>query len=254
MGRDSRSRDLVAEHRPLEIGRRLSSPTGASWLGDAVLGGSDGVVTTFAVVAGSAGGGLSTAVIIVLGLANLIADGFSMAVGNYLGTRSRLEEVDRARRDEAWQIGQYPEGEAAEVREIFARKGFAGETLDRIVETITADREVWIETMMHEELRLSSVSARPMRAAIATFIAFGLFGFVPLIPFVVPGFDPASRFAFSAGFAALAFVALGFWKGKVLKTSLWASALQTLAIGAVAACLAYGAGALLRSLFGLAAA
>jgi VIT1/CCC1 family predicted Fe2+/Mn2+ transporter len=203
------------------------------------------------VVAGSAGGGLPTAAIVVLGLANLIADGFSMAVGNYLGTRSRLEEVERARRDEAWQIRQYPQGEQAEVREIFARKGFAGETLDRIVETITADREVWVETMMHEELRLSAVSVRPRRAAIATFLAFALFGFAPLIPFVLPGFAADRLFAVSTGFAAFAFVLLGFWKGSVLKTSRLGSVAQTLAIGAVAAGLAYGAGALLHSLFGL---
>jgi VIT1/CCC1 family predicted Fe2+/Mn2+ transporter len=246
MWNHAKHRDLKEEHRPDRIRERIAAPGGASPLGDAVLGGVDGIVTTFAVVAGSAGGRLSTQVVIVLGLANLIADGFSMAVSNYLGTRSRREEV------ESWQIESYPQGEYREVREIFARKGFRGRTLDRIVETITRDREVWIDTMLEEELNLQRVPASPRRAALVTFTAFIIFGFIPLIPFVFP--IPAGQhlFLISSGLSAAAFALLGVWKGMMLHRPALRSGLQTFLIGSIAAVLAYGVGAVLHSLFGVA--
>ncbi len=248
----TKHRDLKQEHRPDKIRERLSAPGGESPLGDVVLGATDGIVTTFAVVAGSAGGQLSTQVVIVLGLANLIADGFSMAVSNYLGTRSRREEVEQAKQDESWQIESYPQGEYREVREIFARKGFRGPTLDRIVETITRDRDVWIDTMLEEELNLQRVPASPRRAALVTFTAFLLFGFTPLIPFVFPVSAGQHLFLISSGLSAAAFALLGVWKGVMLRRPALRSGLQTFLIGSIAAVLAYGVGAVLHSLFGVA--
>lgn len=254
-------RNLQDEHRPERIRARLEQPRGESSLGDFVLGGVDGVVTTFAVIAGSAGGGLSLATIIILGLANLVADGFSMAVSNYLGTSSRQQEVARSRADEDWQVATHPEGERQEIREIFARKGFEAETLDRIVDVITGDAKVWVDTMVAEELKLSEVSAHPVRAALTTFFAFVLFGFIPLLPFLagigagiegaVGGFD--RMFAISIGLAAAAFFALGVAKGAVLGLGRLRAGLQTLAVGSLAAVLAYGIGAGLRALLGAAA-
>lgn len=251
----TRNRDLTEEHRPDRIRERISATNGGeSTLADAVLGASDGIITTFAVVAGSAGGQFSTNVVIVLGLANLIADGFSMAVSNYLSTRSRQEEVDKAKEDESWQIDQYPVGEYREVREIFARKGFHGATLDRIVEVITRNRDVWIDTMLEEELNLQKSTENPRRAAVITFIAFAIFGSIPLIPFVLPLFPPRHLFLVSSGLCAAAFAILGVWKGAMLsRPPIW-SGLQTLLIGSIAAVLAYGVGVVLHSLFGVTSA
>ena len=167
-----RFRNLKEEHAPHRIRSRLANPRGESALGDFMLGGVDGVVTTFAVVAGSAGGQLTATIVIILGIANLIADGFSMAVSNYLGTRARQDEVEQSRADEEWQIDVFPEGEREEIRAIFERKGFNGPSLDEIVTVITADREIWVSTMMAEELRMSDVSAQPLRAGLTTFAAF----------------------------------------------------------------------------------
>lgn len=242
---------LQEGHRPEQIKKRIAKPKGEGWLGDAVLGGVDGVVTTFAVVAGSTGGRLSATVVIVLGLANLLADGFSMAISNYLGTRSRQQEVQHAKEDEARQIAQFPQGEVAEIREIFASKGFSGRTLDKVVKVITSNREVWAETMLLEELKLSEVAAHPMQAATATFLAFGLFGCIPLIPFLAPIAPPDTAFLLSGGLTAAALFTLGLWKGAVLRASPLISGIQILAIGGIAAVLAYGAGAVIRSLFGL---
>ena len=246
-------RDLDHEHRPERIRERLARPRGESALGDFVLGGVDGVITTFAVVAGSTGGRLSAATVIILGLANLVADGFSMGIANYLGTRSRQQEVRRAREDELWQLEAHPEGERREIREIFAHKGFEGDTLDRIVDTITADPEVWVDTMMREELKLSEISAQPLRAGLATFVAFAVCGFVPLLPYVFGLAGDDTLFWSSAGLAAATFLALGIAKGAVLGASRTRSGLQTLAIGGTAAILAYAIGALLHGIFGVTA-
>ncbi len=242
-------RDLEAEHSPRSIRARLANPRGESPLGDVILGGIDGVVTTFAIIAGSAGGQLSGTTVIILGIANLLADGFSMAVSNYLGTRARAQEVEKSRQDEEWQIDQFPEGEREEIRQIFARKGFDKETLDEIVRVITRDRKVWVDTMMAEELKLSETSARPLRAGIMTFFAFAICGSLPMLPFLfgIDGFDTA--FQVSAIVAALTFFALGYTKGLYLGLSRWRSGLQSLLVGGAAAALAYGAGHLLHSLF-----
>lgn len=214
-----------------------------------MLGGVDGVVTTFAVVAGSAGCQLASTIVIILGIANLIADGFSMVVSNYLGTRTRQEEVRQSRADEQWQIDVFPEGEREEIREIFARKGFEGTGLDEIVEIITADREVWVDTMMAEELRLSDVSTRPLRAGVTTFVAFSICGAIPLLPFLIGAGDFNAMFFASASLGAATFLALGMGKGRVVGISPVRSGLQTLAMGGVAAILAYVAGYVLHLIF-----
>jgi len=118
------SRKLELEHHPHAIRDRLLEQHRARYLGDAVLGGIDGCVTTFAVVAGAVGGNLSTGVIVILGFANLLADGFSMGVSNYLGSKSELQEIDEIRRKERLHIEKVPHGEREEIRQIFAGKGF----------------------------------------------------------------------------------------------------------------------------------
>jgi VIT1/CCC1 family predicted Fe2+/Mn2+ transporter len=247
-------RDLVAEHEPDQIRKRLKRPKGESPLGDFVLGGVDGVITTFAVVAGSAGGQLPVAAVIILGLANLVADGFSMGISNYLGTRSRQQEISQARADELWQLEAHPEGERQEIREIFARKGFEEPVLGQIVDVITDNPEVWVDTMMVEELKLSEIAARPVRAAFVTFAAFAICGFIPLLPFVFGFVPPDSLFVASTGLSAVTFFGLGVSKGAVLGMPRLLSGLQTLLIGGIAAVLAYGVGTMLYEIFGVAAA
>ena len=121
-------------HTPDAIATRLASATEHSYLGDFVLGAVDGTVTTFAIVAGVAGaqleGGITIA--IILGLANVLADGFSMAVSNFLRARADREVVEQFRRMEEAHIDEVPAAEREEIRQIFAGKGFGGDVLDRI--------------------------------------------------------------------------------------------------------------------------
>lgn len=214
-----------------------------------VYGAIDGTVTTFAVVAGALGAGLSASVVIIMGLANLVADGFSMGISNFLGSRAAAQQRDQARRAEARQIALHPEGEREEVRQLFAAKGFDGEELERIVEVITSDHDRWLDTMMTDELGFSRDEENPWRAALATFIAFLIVGFLPLVVFLINLIDETlidDPFFWSAAMTGLAFFVVGSVKARVVGQSWWRSGLETLFVGGTAALLAFGVGVALE--------
>jgi VIT1/CCC1 family predicted Fe2+/Mn2+ transporter len=243
--------NLAAEHTPRAIARRLKAATRHSYLGDVVLGAVDGTVTTFAVVAGVAGAGLKGEVAVILGLANLLADGFSMAAGNYLSSKSQREVVARAREIEERHIDEIPEGEREEIRQIFAGKGFDGGMLEGIVKVITNDRRRWVDTMITEELGLQLDTPAPWRAALSTFAAFVVVGMVPLVPFLLPmGLGPGGIFVSSTAATALSFFVVGSMKGLVVGRWWLTSGLEILGIGGAAAALAYLVGVLLAGVGG----
>lgn len=244
---------LHAEHTPEAIRARLSRRPPRSYLRDFVYGAVDGIVTTFAVVAGAAGAGLAARIVLILGGANLIADGFSMAVSNYLGSKADQQIEERARRREEEHLRLVPDGEREEVRQILAAKGFAGDDLERAVGVVTADRAVWLETMLREELGLSGDTRSPMRAGAATFVAFVVVGFLPLAPFVyrlLGGGGPSRVFAWSSAATATAFFVVGAVKARFVEQRWWAEGLRTLALGGAAASLAYIVGTVLDRIGG----
>lgn len=243
---------LQTEHQPDAIRRRLASQQHPSYLGDAVLGGIDGCVTTFAIVAGAAGGGLPVTVILILGVANLLADGFSMAVGNYQSTKSKRQLIEKVRRMEQRHIQLVPDGEREEIRQIFRAKGFEGQMLEDIVETISSDEELWINTMLVEEHGVQLQTTNPAWAAVVTFAAFCAVGLIPLLPYLVPGLSTSMLFPVSAGATAGAFFLIGLAKGYHLEHAMLRGGFETLAMGGAAAILAYVVGALLRASFGVA--
>ena len=225
---------LKAQHTPEAIRARLGAATSHSYLGDGVLGAVDGTVTTFAIVAGATGADLSAGVALVLGLANVLADGFSMAVGNYLKVKSDRQVVARARRVEEAHIERVPEGEREEIRQIFERKGFTGPVLDEVVAVITEDRKRWVDTMLTEELGLQLESPEPRRAALVTFAAFLGAGLVPLAALFI-----ASTFLWSAAATAATFFGIGLVKGRMVHESPLRHGMETLFVGGAAATLAY---------------
>lgn len=241
-------KQLKRAHSATAIQLRLANAGKAGYLKDFIYGAIDGLVTTFAVVSGVIGASLSVQIVLILGVANLIADGFSMGAANFLGTKAELEARTKARETELYHIQHIPEGEREEVRQIYAAKGFEGEDLEKIVETITADTDRWLETMLHEEFGLSKAEPSAIRAGVSTFGAFMLAGAVPLIPFcwVKTELVGTEYFFLSAALTGLTFVVIGAVKGKILERSIWRSAFETLVIGMIASLLAFLTGYLLR--------
>ncbi|MBE0488035.1 MAG: VIT1/CCC1 transporter family protein [Halomonas sp.] len=247
---DRRREALEHEHRPEVIEQRLRAPSPVRNLPDAILGGIDGCVTTFAVVSGAFGAGFSATVALVLGVANLLADGFSMAVSNFEAIKAQREHIDGVRRSENHHIDVVPEGEREEVRQIFQRKGLTGETLERVVETICSDRKLWVETMVMEEHGLQSDGLSPLRSALVTFTAFLVVGVMPLLPYAMSGLGITQQFFSSLAIAGLMFFLIGMGKSLVYHQPVLKSGLRTLLIGGVAAGLAFLTGHLAQALFG----
>lgn len=248
---DDASPRLEHEHTPEAIASRLQDGPDQSYLKDCVYGAIDGAVTTFAVVAGVEGAGLSDGVIIVLGLANLLADGFSMALSNFVGTRAEAQMQLKMREQEYRHIRTTPEGEREEIRQIFARKGFSGVDLESAVKVITSNRELWVDTMIQEEFGLSLHTPNPFKSALATFVSFFIVGSVPLLAFfwnwmgLFPLHDP---FIWSSLATAFAFLIVGALKGRYIVQSSLLSAIETLLIGGSAAIIAFLIGAGLQGI------
>jgi len=229
----------------MAIEQRLAKGPRHNYLRDWIYGGIDGSVTTFAVVSGVAGAQLSPRIILIMGFANLIADGFSMAASNYLGTKAEDEDLKRLEAVEHRHIDTFPEGEREEVKQIFRQKGFAGEDLDRMVQLITSDRKRWVQTMLTEEYGLPAEIRSPGIAALSTFSAFFVCGLIPLLPYVVQ-LDHA--FVLSIIATGVTFFAIGSAKSWWSTTSWVRSGAVTLLVGATAATLAYAAGTILKVL------
>lgn len=237
---------LLAHREEMIHGRKLGP-----FIQDIVYGANDGIITTFAVVAGSTGADLSHSIIVILGLANLFADGISMGMGNFLSLRSERDHYRQVYVEEQKEVEQYPEIEREEVREIYAAKGFAGADLDHIVSKITSDERVWIETMMREEHGLSPDGADfPALHGFITFLSFLLFGSIPIMPYMldIPLEARLQVAMFSTG---VALFLLGSLRSYVTKQRPVWGVLEVMGVGAVCALAAYGVGLLLRGLAAL---
>jgi len=230
-------------HDPVSIRRRLDRGPDSSYLRDFVYGGIDGAVTTFAMVAGVVGANLSTRTILILGTANLIADGFSMAASNYLGTRTEHEELEHTAAFEREQIRDHPRGEREEVRQILIRKGFEGEALETAIETYTETEQRWVEFMLVEEYGLSPHVRSAVLSGAATFAAFFVCGAAALVPYVA---KLASPFAVASVLTGAIFFLIGSLKAKWSVKAWWLLGAETLAIGGAAALLAFGVGLMFR--------
>jgi VIT1/CCC1 family predicted Fe2+/Mn2+ transporter len=249
---ESEPEALEHEHTPEAIRKRLLQDNNHGMVGDFVLGAVDGTITTFAIVSGVAGAGLTTGVALVLGLANVLADGFSMAVGNYLKARADHEVLARFRGIEERHIEREPDGEREEIRQIYAAKGFEGTVLEEVVSVITQQRKRWVDTMLTEEWGLQLSPTKPWLAASVTFAAFVLAGLLPLGPLLLTQWlTPTQTFLTSGAATALTFLAIGGVRGRLTNRSVLVGAMETLVVGGLAATLAYLVGLLLRSFTGI---
>ncbi len=222
-----------------------------NWLPDFVYGGIDGSVTTFAVVAGVAGAQLSTAIVLILGFANLFADGFSMAVGKYSSDRAEKQRIQNVRKTLDREIHNNPEKARNDLEDVLRNQGFRGRDLSKAVEMMSANEAVWVDALMRHKYRLISETIEPAKGALATFIAFNVIGFIPLAAYVFNSFlnlDPRQLFQLTAAFTLLALFTVGAVKAKVVQARWVWGGVETMLIGGVAAAIAYLVGYLLRGI------
>ena len=221
------------------------------YLGEFVYGGIDGCVTTFAVVSGAVGANLETSIILILGFANLFADGFSMSVGAFLSEKSKKRLYLKHKRAEEHEVKHNQTEGIHEIRDLYAKKGFEGELLDQIVEKITANDQLWVDEMMTGELELQKEEKSSTMVGSATFISFILVGLIPLLVYVFDFFFKNSLplFFLSSLFAAIGFLVVGFLKAFITEENRVKSMIETLFLGGSAAIIAYYLGFFLEKIF-----
>lgn len=226
---------------------------GSQYLGEMVYGGLDGIITTFAVVSGVAGAQLGTSVILILGLANLLADGFSMATGAYLSSKSEHEYYRKEWEREAWEVKHFPDGERAELQEVYVSRGYSNEEAGQLVEIQSRNPERWVKAMMIDELGMMEDETNPLINGLVTFGSFVIAGAVPLAVYLIGlafPISPDMAFPISIASSGLALFALGATKVLVTKLNPIRSGLEMLAVGGLAAGVAYVVGALLKGIGG----
>lgn len=239
--------------RIVEAAKEEHGGAGSAYLGDLVYGGLDGIITTFAVVSGVAGAHLGTPIILIMGLANLFADGFSMATGAYLSSKSEQEYYERERKREAWEVESFPDSERLELVEIYRQQGYSEADAQKLVEIQSRDPERWVKAMMVNELGLLLDERKPLLSAAATLLAFVVAGSVPMLVYLLGLFVPIApemAFPVSIALSGLALFGLGAAKVVVTRLNPLRSGVEMLIVGGLAAAVAYVVGALLKGIGG----
>ena len=223
-----------------------------------VFGGVDGIITTFAVVSGTEGAGLPIGVIIILGVANLLADGLSMGIGDYLSSNAELEYAISERKREMWETENYLEGEKLEMIEIYQGKGLSRQDATAIIEVMSKYKEVFVDAMMVDELGIQppDLTSSPWKNGLVTFISFCIFGSVPLVAYLGTyaavsasqrsgqSFNPT--FMVSCILTGLTLFLLGTFKSRVTGQHWFRSGMHVLVTGGAAAGIAFLIGWLLE--------
>ena len=217
----------------------------ASALSDIILGGQDGLVNVLGVILGVAAATGDSYVIMVAGLAATFAESVSMGAVAYTSTLADADYYESEREREHRHIQEVPNLEKEEIRAIYRAKGFAGDLLERIVNTITSSPEVWVAVMMSEELQLQPVDRRTaLRSAIIVGIAAIIGSLIPLAPFI---FAPVSvGIIVSIVLSALVLFIVGVIKARMTVGHPGKSGLEMAAIGTISALVGYAVGALLK--------
>ena len=220
------------------------------FLKSAVYGGLDGTITTFSLVAGVVGASLSLGVVLILGFANLIADGISMAIGDYLSTKSETEYDVSERERETWEFRNYPKGEKQEMITIYTNKGYSVKDAEKIVSIMSTNESAFVDVMMVEELGIIKNEDSPMKNALVTFSSFLLFGLIPLLAYVI-----AIVFTLKFNLFIIACILTGitlFFLGAVrtifTHRNWFVSGFEMLVVGGFAATVAYFIGRLLAGI------
>src|SRR6266568_4926366 len=246
LGRAVRAAVDRGHDRPM-IGKEKHSTNNS--LRDVILGGQDGLVNMLGIALGVVAAGGSTHVLVVTGIAAAITESISMGAVAYTSFGSDRDFYLAERAREQKEIAAQPEDEREEVREIYVAKGFKGQLLEDVVETITSNRETWVSTMMDEELHLQPVEeSKLVRSAVVVTIATLIGHLIPVVPFMIISRTPAIILAIALSGVTL--FGVGVYSAKTLVGDWRKSGLQMVAIGLGAAALGYIIGRLFHTIGG----
>jgi predicted membrane protein (TIGR00267 family) len=236
MAKDIKQRptaEAFAYHREHQEEHKLENP-----LRDMILGGQDGLVNALGIILGILAAGGNNHILVATVLAATFAESLSMGAVAYTSAMSQKDHYEAEKEKARKEIEKYPQMEREEVREIFEAKGFKDKVLDEIVDTITSDKKIWLNTMVTEELQLQSVDTRAvLKSSVIVTIATAIGHLIPLLPFFVT--SGQQGLILSVIFSAITLFAVGVYQAVTLVGSWWKSGLKLVAIGLIAAFAGY---------------
>lgn len=239
-----------------ESGHNSGTPQSrlAQYLREIIYGGVDGIITTFAVVAGFSGAALSgeattqlsLMVVLLFGLTNLFGDGVSLGLGNFLAVRSEQGLYKNIWRREQSVSEENGKEEAHETHRALMSQGFSESDAHTLTQIYRKNEAFWLDFIISHELKVTNpMSESAVYTGLATFCSFTAFGLIPLAPFIVfRSVDPETLFQLSASGAIVALFMLGIFKWKVVGTQLARSVFEVVLVGGLAATVAFGVGTL----------
>jgi VIT1/CCC1 family predicted Fe2+/Mn2+ transporter len=214
----------------------------------AVFGVSDGLVSNLALILGVAGGGVSERVVVLAGLAGLLAGASSMAAGEYLSMRVQREVFEHLLEIEAMEIELVPDAERRELVQIYKAKGVPEKVALEVAEHLMADPASALETHAREELGLDPDElGSPWGAAGSSFVTFAAGAVLPLLPYLL--FSGGAAFGLAVTAGGLGMAAVGGFMAHLTDRSIFTGAIRMLSVGLAAALATFAIG----SLFGVAA-
>lgn len=220
----------------------------SEYLKEIVLGGNDGIVTTFAVVAGFTGANsaenqLALWTVMMFGLANLFADGTSMGLGNFLSFRSEREVFQREQTKQQRLLSEQSVDEKLKTQQFLAGQGLSQEEQQKMTDVLSKYPELWLQFTMSFQSQVAPADETPAwLRGLATFIAFLIFGFVPLVPYLLID-EVESAFVWSTGAALLALLVLGWVRGLITQEPMWRAIVEVVLLGTLAGAVAFVVGA-----------
>lgn len=223
-----------------------------TYLKEIVYGGNDGIVTTFAVVAGFAGANLAVTsplgflTVLIFGFANLFADGLSMGLGNFLSLRAEQDVYKAEEAKERHEIRTNPKMEREETIDILEEYGFTKDQAKKLTDIYATNEKYWVSFMMNYELEMANPQGEnPFYTGLATFLSFMVFGFIPLTPYLLQ-LPAASAFSSSVIATTAALLLLGLLRWRVTGEGLIRSVAEIMVVGGTAAFIAYFVGTLFK--------
>ncbi|HRN95825.1 MAG TPA: VIT1/CCC1 transporter family protein [Candidatus Levybacteria bacterium] len=249
------TKTYTAEEFDQHLNREHRLSAFSTYLKEIVYGGVDGIVTTFAVVAGFTGAqtgdstitALSVTTVLLFGFANLFADGVSMGLGNILSVRADQDVYRREKEKERKEIKKNRSAEIAETVFILKQEGFNDKQARSLTEIYATNEEYWLKFMMNNELEMTSPeNDKPVLTGLSTFVSFILFGAIPIFPYVFLRHDP-NIFVISSVATAGALIMLGILRYRVTKETLTRSVGEVVLLGGLSSFIAYLVGTFFRA-------